>query len=790
VARTSSISVTPNISPTSTTTSGEGSEAPNNLAEAIQVEAEIPRSTRTPSGGLIQGKPVGRSPIGIEAGQSAGGGLNVTVAVPIGGPISGRGGLNIGKDGAIKGAQVGLGVGAGPIGASIDVGTDQDDQGRGGCYQYVTVSAGPFSHTYGRNVCEPKVPTPITPDPAPLAPPYNPNNPTTAPIFPPRPQFPAGTKAFCKVVCDFNSFYWLHRGDDGKYQFGDNNEDSSIVLGGYDKNGILTGSVTYYSRRHHWNNTEANPGPYNTFSEQRRTIVIPVDPQPNRINRSFILGLEVRSIGGDAVELKGNEQRIYDYIVNRYTTRESNLRKPQSGVWDFFKDRAFGSYKVNLNLCAPPKEPQKITFFPIPNPPIRKKMDNECCEKSLMLQAEILRLLGREIGPEGLVPQATKKGFLGEELERIETPITNPIKPKKIKIRFNTVYEMLVYALKQDIDLDVALDPKSYKVPSGYLQNPKYNRDSEESLKSNRQPDTDKMGNKRELEINKDEEVIISSFLQQQSYAFQVLRRLEYLFPFGELEDALIAKNLLIPGGEGNIKIHNMIQAYETLMQYFNATLGNPREILTVKDANPAIKGDQPIEVHALSVSDLLRQNIKFHIDTGGDVDALINLVLRDFRTNLANRIDLIKAVEMIQAVFEDSGMREQQDYIPLHLEGDPYAGQWVKGKGFEPNPDLEKKTEEATEKVLQETMKPIELKVKVSRRHKEEKTDMRDLLRGLADFFQRLLSVPSGGDIGQTINQLVENAKFKLQTERALRRQDVSQAATASRNRTKKKGK
>jgi hypothetical protein len=349
---------------------------------------------------------------------------------------------------------------------------------------------------------------------------------------------------------------------------------------------------------------------------------------------------------------------------------------------------------------------------------------------------------------------------------------------------------MLMYALKQANNLDVALDPQSYKVPTGKLQNPAYNRDSEHSLKSNNQPNKDKAGNSRELEINKDDAAKMSGFLQQQSYMFQMLQRLEYLFPPGELQDALIAKSLLIPGAKGDIKIHNMIMAYEVQMQYLNAALGDPREILTVKDANPAIEGDQPIEVRSLSISDLLRQNIKFHIDTGGDVDALVNLVLRDFRTNLANRLDQIKTAEMVQALFEDSGMLEKQEYVDVHLEGDPYAGQWIKGQGFKANPDLEKKTEEATEKVLRETMKPTEQRVKVSRRSKDEKTDIRDLLRGLADFIQRLLSIPSAGDAATAIDKLVESAKFKVQTDMALIRQNVSKAAAASRNRTKKRKK
>ena len=462
-------------------------------------------------------------------------------------------------------------------------------------------------------------------------------------------------------------------------------------------------------------------------------------------------------------------------------------------------------YRIKIDKRCPGDNDYMVTtpntlFLPspfspplsLPNPPPtkKKKMNDKCCEILIQLQLETLRQLGRKVGKKGLIAQSTEKGFIGEEIERIKTPITNPKNPEKIQVRFNTVYQMLMYTLQQGVALDTALDPRSFTIPAGQVQNPAYSRDSEHSLKSNNQPDKDKAGNDRELEINKDDDAMMGGFLQQQSYMFKMLQRLEYLFPPGELKDAFIAKSLLIPGAKGDIKIHNMIMAYEVQMQYLDAALGNPREILTIKDANPAIEGDQPIEIQSLSISDLLRQNIKFHIDTGGDVDALVNLVLRDFRTNLANRLDQIKTAEMVQALFEDSGMLEKQEYVDVHLEGDPYAGQWVKGQGFKANPDLEKKTEESTEKVLRETMKPTEQRVKVSRRHKDEKTDMRDLLRGLADFVQRLLSIPSAGDASKSIDQLVESAKFKIQTDMALIRQNVTQAAAASRNRTRKRKK
>lgn len=778
--------VTPNIGTSSGINPGEDFEGPSSLSDFGQIEAEIPRAPRTPpGGGLLPGKPVPRSPIGLEAGQSAGGGLNVTVAVPIGGPISGRGGVNIGGDGSIKGGQVGLGIGGGPLGASIDVGTDQDEEGRGGCYQYVTISISFFSHTYGRNVCEPKMPPPSpasTPTPTPgTAPPTRVNCSTGSWIV-------GGYGA----IATNNADVFLEGDDYLQHLIIGIKRNFDYFTSGLDESACDAAANSKWGRGK-WTRTEREFTDYFPWHNASSP------PLPAYVGEWYYLNNNgILSYGGRRI----NETGLRFWMKGMWTTTVADYRTNNNSEGFYSASYNWKSRLIEV-LPAPPcpssptptptPSPPRPTSLspPPPNPPPRKRnMNDECCKKSLILQVEILRLLGREIGPQGLVPQTTKKGFIGEEFERVETPITDPINSKKIKIRFATVYEMLAYALKQGIDLDVALDPKGYKIPTGYLQNPKYSRDSEQSLKSNTQPNKDKVGNKRELEINKDPEVKMSGFLQQQAYLFQMVRRLEYLFPAGELDDALVAKSLLIPGAKGDIKIHNMIMAYEILMQYMDAALGNPREILTVKDANPAIAGDQPIEVKALSISDLLRQNIKFHIDTGGDLDALVNLELRDFRTGMANRQDIVKIAEMVQALFEDSGMLEQQDYIRLHLEGDPYAGQWIKGEGFKPNPDLEKKTEEATEKVLRETMKPTNYKIKVSRRNKDEKTDIRDLFRGLADFFQRLWSIPSAGDAAKVIDRLIESAKFKVQTDAALFRQNITQAAAASRNRTKKRKK
>lgn len=768
-----------------TSSDEEGFKGPEDIGDVGGFGGELggdsgSPSRRSPMGGPDLGKGIDlekprapRSGIGFEVGKSPAGnlGLGLEIPLPVAAPVSARGGVSIDPTtGEIRGGYGGLGIGKGPIGASVDVGVDTPKGSEDfGCFKYVTFNVGPFSHTVSKNECESKPKQPSTLAPTPTL--------TPAPIN-------------SEKKCAKGS--WLLR----VYRYPE----------------LRIPEVGVQGFLNDWWGQTYNPNRYSANTDFPAQDLFYVDQyfggMPYTISILIIKKTAAQwgKVGywyyfSGNIVLPSNAPLAISfetqYYLKKYTKNDDGAVKYGS-PYDY-------SFKILETIPPPPcppgeegEEEKEKEYLPnsssppLPNPPPpkKKKMDDKCCKILIQLQLETLRLLGRQLGPNGVMAQSKEKGFIGEEIERTLTPIDNPNNPEKVKVRFTTVYQMLMYALKQGIALDTALDPQSYKVPTGKLQNPAYSRDSEHSLKSNNQPSKDKAGNSRELEINKDDAVKISGFLQQQSYMFRMLQRLEYLFPPGELKDAFIAKSLLIPGAKGDIKIHNMIMAYEVQMQYLDAALGNPREILTIKDANPAIEGDQPIEIQSLSISDLLRQNIKFHIDTGGDVDALVNLVLRDFRTNLANRLDQIKTIEMVQALFEDSGMLEKQEYVDVHLEGDPYAGQWVKGQGFKANPDLEKKTEESTEKVLRETMKPTEQRVKVSRRHEDEKTDMRDLLRGLADFVQRLLSIPSAGDAGKSIDQLVESAKFKIQTDMALIRQNVTQAAAASRNRTRKKKK
>jgi hypothetical protein len=430
---------------------------------------------------------------------------------------------------------------------------------------------------------------------------------------------------------------------------------------------------------------------------------------------------------------------------------------------------------------------------PFPNPPPRKRNMDACCRDTIKMLREIRRfeqetmiLLGRPLDSKGnLIPLPPNSKYFGEEIERIKTPIENIKDPEKEKIKFNNFYELQMYLLGQQINLDVGIDPQSFVPPSGMVQNPEYIRDSEKSLESNTQPQEDNFANKRQLEIGVDFK--INSLSEQQQYIFEALKRLEYLFPYGELTDAKFDRSLIIPGATGEIKVHNLIHFQEFFAQYLNATLGDPKIPIKIEDNNSLKEGKQEAIFRHFTIAQMIRELYKITLESGDDINAIMETGIRNFRTNLANRIQIVQIAEMTQALVEDTGMLESQDFIPLRLEGDPYAGKWKAGMGFESDADLDKNEEAATEKLMRATLNNFEAQVKVIRRDKRENSDIRDLLIQIAEMFIRSTAIPA---TKEGIEKALAVARFKTQVDMALTRSQVKRAAAASRSRTKKRKK
>jgi hypothetical protein len=461
-------------------------------------------------------------------------------------------------------------------------------------------------------------------------------------------------------------------------------------------------------------------------------------------------------------------------------------------LWEWMEWELIGKITVELIKCGESLTPPP-PLTPFPNPPPRKRNMDACCRDTLKMLREIRRfeqetmiLLGRPLDPKGhLIPLPPNSKYFGEEIERIKTPIENIKDPEKEIIKFNNFYELQMYQLGQQINLDVGIDPQSFAAPSGMVQNPEYIRDSEKSLESNTQPQEDNFANKRQLEIGVD--LKINSLSEQQQYIFEALKRLEYLFPYGELADAKFDKSLIIPGATGEIKVHNLIHFQEFFAQYLNATLGDPKIPIKIEDNNSLKEGKQEAIFRHFTIAQMIRELYRITLESGDDINKIMETVIRNFRTSLANRIQIIQTAEMTQALVEDTGMLESQNFIPVRLEGDPYAGKWKAGMGFEPDTDLDKNDEAATEKLMRATLKNFEAQVKVIRRDKRENSDIRDLLIQIAEMFIRSTAIPA---TKEGIEKALAAARFKTQVDMALTRSQVKRAAAASRSRTKKRKK
>ncbi|BBD56488.1 hypothetical protein NIES204_38180 [Planktothrix agardhii NIES-204] len=263
--------------------------------------------------------------------------------------------------------------------------------------------------------------------------------------------------------------------------------------------------------------------------------------------------------------------------------------------------------------------------------------------------------------------------------------------------------------------------------------------------------------------------------------------RLELLFPIAQIRDSEISKRLIYPKAPGTIKINDLIQFQELMLLFINKTLGDPSGAVIIKDADPTQEGAQPITIENFDISDMLRKLLRFSVDINSDIDLTNNFSKRTLYQLLSAMQVLVKNHEMTEAIFEDLGMKEEQTFVPVKFFADPYAGVWESGKGFDPNKIKPENTEAGIEANLQSFLQEKEVEVKVSRRAKDETTDIRDLLAQIGRYAAELAAMGKIPNNPEAIQQAIDKARFELQTESALRRTDVRQASAAGRVRTKR---
>jgi hypothetical protein len=285
----------------------------------------------------------------------------------------------------------------------------------------------------------------------------------------------------------------------------------------------------------------------------------------------------------------------------------------------------------------------------------------------------------------------------------------------------------------------------------------------------------------------KNKKLKIETYLDLFRYFLESQIRLELLFPIAQIRDSEISKRLIYPKAPGTIKINDLIQFQELMLLFINKTLGDPSGAVIIKDADPTQEGAQPITIENFDISDMLRKLLRFSVDINSDVDLTNNFSKRTLYQLLSAMQVLVKNHEMTEAIFEDLGMKEEQSFVPVKFFADPYAGAWKSGEGFDPNKVKVENSEAAIEANLGAFLQETEVEVKVSRRAKDETTDIRDLLAQIGRYAAELAAMGKIPNNPEAIQQAIDKARFELQTESALRRTDVRQASAAGRVRTKR---
>ncbi|WRH66934.1 MAG: hypothetical protein RSE13_26245 [Planktothrix sp. GU0601_MAG3] len=286
----------------------------------------------------------------------------------------------------------------------------------------------------------------------------------------------------------------------------------------------------------------------------------------------------------------------------------------------------------------------------------------------------------------------------------------------------------------------------------------------------------------------KNKKLKINSYLDLFRYFLESQIRLELLFPIAQIRDSEISKRLIYPKAPGTIKINDLIQFQELMLLFINKTLGDPSGAVIIKDADPTQEGAQPLTIENFDISDMLRKLLRFSVDINSDIDLTNNFSKRTLYQLLSAMQVLVKNHEMTEAIFEDLGMKEEQSFVPVKFFADPYAGAWGAGKGFDPAKIKVENSEANIEANLEAFLQEKEVEVKVSRRAKDETTDIRDLLAQIGRYAAELAAQGKIPNNPEAIQQAIDKARFELQTESAIRRTDVRQASAAGRVRNQAK--
>jgi len=547
-------------------------------------------------------------------------------------------------------------------------------------------------------------PTPFLP-PAPVYPPFpDPLLPPPWAPLPPRPPAPIGKdKTICKMVVIFS------RGEEARFWsanseliVGRGSFEEGLAIVKYNDNGELIGGVTSWRDSYYWayhtSSFKPRDGIYPPPVDDRRSNHPPLKTPPvanyfpwNKIIYPYDITetpyVRRQLAGYEVFEYWGVESIIYSDLEDLLYRKDgipATLETSQAAWWTWFSFcPSYQIYSIEAHWCG--GKPENLPP-PFPNPPPRKRNNmNDCCRESIKLMRLVVRHIGaeRSSGQESL-PEGVKE--IGSTQDGIRQAF--PFVVKKRWVDPNA---------KDNEGIPILNDRQLALVLGGMIERlervlgtAEFYKDSDKKLRQSegnmlswltgknkdfRYPDPN------DFWLNTDDGVINEKSLEVRSiadglrYLIEALNRLERILPIAELKDSSIPKRWIYPGAKGQERVGNLIHLIELMVRADDKHRGYWPVKVKVKDADPAIKDDQPVELEFHSQADVFRELFQFLIDMEGDGDMSSNFALRSaFQTCQMHQLT-VQNNAMLDAIVEYLDFKVNKSTTKVPMPFNPFAG-------------------------------------------------------------------------------------------------------------------
>jgi hypothetical protein len=423
------------------------------------------------------------------------------------------------------------------------------------------------------------------------------------------------------------------------------------------------------------------------------------------------------------------------------------------------------SYEVVYSDCAlsrtpPPENPNPSSPSqpaPFPNPPPRKQRMDICCIESIKLQRLIVKHLGaarntvQEVLPDGVEPIGSAEQGIAQAFP------------------FNVKKKWVIPTAKEDERIQILNARQLTLVLGGMIERlesvlgtAEFYKDSEKKLRQSegnllswltgknkdfRYPDPN------DFWLNTDDGVINEKVLEVRSiadglrYQIEALNRLERILPIAELKDSSIPARWIYPNGKGQLRVGNLIHLCEYMIRKSDKDMGYWPQKITIKAANPAIEGDEPITSDVHSQADMLRVILQQILDIEGDGDMGSNYDLRRTYLDVMAFQLTAKNNKYLPAITEYLSFDMTEEVSKIAIPFDPFAGQdrsviedwWIKfGFGEEKLEFPTKNTEAEIEQLSEGLLPNSELEVNtVKFGSSDEKKDPKTLKEALLEILK-----------------------------------------------------